>query len=627
MKKFDNKYKNNINQIIFIIAIVFSLIHLHYPVFGMWKTNRIIFLMFCLLIIFLDHPLKSNKPSVQRLFRFVDLFLILLVLLFSFHPIINFNEFLQRYGALLKIDIIYGVIGFLLTLEAVRRTLGYPMIFLCSFFVIYAYLGPYMPDIIAHKGLILPDIVDAIYVTPEGLYGLPVSVMSSYVFLFIIFGSLLSASGGVDHLMNLANALVGKTIGGPAKLSVISSGLMASISGSAVSNVVTTGAMTIPMMKRIGLKPAAAGGIEAAASTGGMITPPIMGAVAFVMSEMIGVPYIRIIIIAIIPAFLYYFAMFIAVDLECKKANLPITGSTDLSIFQVLKNGWWMFISIILLFILLSLQITSSRAILFCVILMIIAILVQNGFKHGIEKIAESFDNSARVVAPIGAICAAAGIIISMLYVTGLGLRLNQILLELSGGIPIIALILIMIICIILGMGLPATAAYITTAALSSSFLLNFGFTIEAVHFFIMFFAVLSNITPPVCLATYTATGIANSDFWKTAFYGMRIGFSGYIIPFLFIYSPSLLLVNSSFIDVVKALFFSLILLYSLAIVSIGFLDRKINILERSIIFIFALLLFFPTSLITNIASTLALLLFIVWIKKGKSLNPTSPNP
>jgi len=403
-----SKAKKWVYYIVFVLSVSAALIHLYYPMFGIWKTNRIIHLMLFLLIVLLTHPLKSENPKFNKLGRMLDGVLVLGVLAFSVHPLIDFDSFLLRAESLTRADVWMGTLGTLLTLEAVRRTLGLPMIILTVSSIAYALLGAHLPDLIAHKGAFWEDIINFVYVLPEGLYGLPIAVMTSYVFLFIIFGALLEASGGITHIMNFSNALVGKSIGGPAKISVISSGMMGSISGSAIANVVTTGTMTIPMMKRIGFSPHLAGGIEAIASTGGLIMPPIMGAAAFVMCEMVGIPYVKVIVMAAIPAVLYYFTLFIIVHLEAKRVNLDSNDlqKDRLSIYQSIRKGWWVAIPVLFLVASLVFQYSPSRSVVISILSLMVIIIVKSGIQEGIKLILQAFHSAARATGPISILCA-----------------------------------------------------------------------------------------------------------------------------------------------------------------------------------------------------------------------------
>jgi TRAP transporter 4TM/12TM fusion protein len=495
------------------------------------------------------------------------------------------------------------------------------MIILTLSSIVYAFFGAYFPDLVAHKGAYWEDIINICYVLPEGLYGLPIAVMTSYVFLFIIFGALLEASGGITHIMNFANALVGRSIGGPAKIAVVSSGMMGSISGSAIANVVTTGTMTIPMMKRIGFSPHLAGGIEAIASTGGLIMPPIMGAAAFVMCEMIGTTYLKVIVMAAIPAVLYYFTLFIIVHLEAKRIyDDPDKFSKDqLTVFQAIIKGWWVAIPVLILVVSLVVQYSPSRSVVVSILSLICIIIVKNGIVEGIKLILNSFVSAARSTAPISILCAAAGIIIGMLFLTGLGLKFSGIVISLAHGVPIIALMLVMSVCIILGMGLPVTASYITTVTLSAPALVAFGFPLPAIHLFIIFFAVLSGITPPVCLASYTAAGVAKSDLLKTSWVALKYGFTGYIIPYLFIFMPSLLIVESNIWSILFNTIKVCFGLMAAAIGIVGFIDRSLAHLSRLIFVITGFLLVTP-SLSANIIGFIGLSIIFLYHKKHLSL-------
>lgn len=600
-------------RLIFGIAVAAALLHLYYPLFGVWKTSRVLHLMAFLVIVFLAYPLCSERAGARLLGRIVDAVLIFGALAFSIYPLLEFDQFILRAEFLTDSDIVMGVIGTLVVLEAVRRAAGMAMVILSLVCIIYAFLGPYMPGLIAHKGAALEDVINIIYVAPEGLYGLPVAVMSTYVFLFIIFGALLETSGGSAHIIRVADAMVGNRPGGPAKIAVFASGMMGSISGSSVANVATTGAVTIPMMTRTGLPAHVAAGIEAVASTGGMIMPPIMGAVAFIMSEMVGLPYLQVIIVATIPAFLFYFTLYVIVHLEARKraGQLVAVGDPGVGVMTALAQAWWVAFPILILVVLLVMQYSAPRAVVFSILSIVIVIFVQNGIREGVRRTLAAFDAAARATAALTVLCAAAGIVISMVYVTGIGVRFSSIVLNLSGGNEILALLLVAAVCIVLGMGLPVTAAYLTTVAIAGPAMQQLGFSAYAVHMFVIFYAVLSSITPPFCMASYTAAGIAGSHVWRTAWWALKYGLTGFIIPFLFVFSPALLILGSNAWDVTSSLALAVLGLTALAGCVVGFMSRRLSVMERGTLGVAAASILCQQLWLTLSGSLLYLVLYI----------------
>jgi TRAP transporter 4TM/12TM fusion protein len=615
------------NKIVFLIAILTSLIHLYYPVFGILKTSRVIHLLLFSVIVFLVYPLKTENRILKKVGFSIDILLILGAITFGVYPLLDFDAFILRAESLITMDIWMGILAIVVVLEGVRRSTGLPMLILSLLFLTYAFTGPHMPDLIAHKGAFLEDVINIVYIAPEGLYGLPTAVMTSYVFLFIIFGSLLEASGGSHHIMNL----VGRMTGGPAKIACISSGMMASISGSAVANVATTGAVTIPMMKKMGFPPHVAGAIEAIASTGGMITPPVMGAAAFIMCELVSTTYLKVIIMAAIPAILYYYTLFIVIHLESRKRGLKThEQDEEFSVYRSVKEGWWVAIPLVTLVGLLVSQYSAPRSIVFSILTLVVIIYVKNGLWEGTKKILNAFNASTHSTCSLSILCAAAGVVISMVNLTGLGIKFSTIILTLSHGVSFIALLIAAFVCVFLGMGLPVTAAYLTTVAIAGPALVNLGFPLPASHLFVIFFAVLSNITPPFCMSAYTASGIAKSDVWKTGWLAFKYGFTGYIIPFLFIFTPALLILNADFANIAKTLIVTAVSLSALAIGIVGFFRVSLSIPWRLLFVSSGILLVLKSIPMKGIGLGLyvvMLFLFLTRYKTSPVLRTMPPTP
>ena len=434
----------------------------------------------------------------------------------------------------------------LLVLEATRRSVGLPIVLVAAAFLLYGLAGPYLPEFIAHKGYDVERLVSYLIWTTEGLFGIPLAVSATFVIIFIMFGAFLDKLGAGGFFIDLALALTGRVRGGPALSAVVASGFMGSISGSSVSNVVTTGAFTIPLMRRTGYKPLFAGAVEAVASTGGQIMPPVMGAGAFVMAEMLGVSYAKIALAAAIPALLYFLSVGLMVYFEAARNNLEIIGPDQVPpIKETLRKGCHLLIPLGLLIYLLVIEhLSPMLAGLYSIIALVtVASLFSLIRERRIpwREILEALRHGAVTAVPVALACAAAGLVIGVVSLTGLGVRFTQFIVGFSGGVLWLAAGLTMI----LGMGLPTTAAYIITAILGVPALEKLGVDPLAAHMFIFYFAIISFITPPVAISAYAASAISGANAMKTGMMSFQLGLAGFIVPFLFIYSPSILLQGS----------------------------------------------------------------------------------
>ncbi|BAS28205.1 TRAP transporter permease [Limnochorda pilosa] len=440
-----------------------------------------------------------------------------------------------------------GLLLLVLVLEAARRAVGWPLVLIAGLFVVYALAGPYFPAFISHKGYSIWRLVETFSWTTEGVLGVPIAASATYVAVFILFGSFLERLGGARFFLDLSLAAAGHQKGGPAQVAIVSSGLMGTISGSAVANVVTTGAFTIPLMKRIGYRPHFAGAVEAVASTGGQIMPPVMGAAAFVMAEMIEAPYWQIVLAAILPAVLYYAAAAIQVYLRADRLGLEGIPRSELPrLGTTLAAGWYLLIPLaVLIHLLMVLRYSPTRAGIWSLLLMVAVSSAQYLWKERRfpwREILEALESGGRTLVVVATACGAAGIIIGVVSLTGIGVRFSQLVIDLAGGMLPLTLLYTMLACIVLGMGLPTTAAYIVTAVLAAPALVELGVPLLAAHLFVLYFAVLSFITPPVAIAAYAAAGLAGANAMQTGWTAMRLGLAGFIVPFMFVYNQALLL-------------------------------------------------------------------------------------
>jgi len=438
----------------------------------------------------------------------------------------------------------------LVILEATRRVVGLPIVLVAAAFLLYGLLGPHMPEIIAHKGYSPQRLISYLVWTTEGVFGIPLAVSATFVMVFIIFGAFLDKLGAGGFFIQMALALTGRRRGGPALTSVLASGLMGSISGSSVSNVVTTGAFTIPLMKRTGYSPLFAGAVEAVASTGGQIMPPVMGAGAFVMAELLGVSYAKVALAAAAPAALYFASVGLMVYLEARRRRLAVLAPGELpSARATLRQGFHLLLPLaVLVYLLVVRQLSPMLSGLWAIVALVITASVVIFIRQRRlpwREIVQALEKGAVIAVPVALACATAGMVIGVVSLTGLGVRFTQMVIHLSGGVLWLAGLMTMLACIVLGMGLPTTAAYIITAILGVPALMDLGVPAMAAHMFIFYFAIISFITPPVAISAFAASGIAGTNAMATGFKSFQLGLAGFIVPFLFLYSPSILLQGS----------------------------------------------------------------------------------
>jgi len=595
------------------IAIVMSSYHLYTGAFGAPEAllHRSIHLMFTMVLIFLLYPFRKEKGAyISRLGDFVFLGISLGGILYIFF---NYEYFITRYPyvhPLSPADMAVGILFVLALLEAARRSIGSAMPITAICFLIYAYIGPSLPGLMRHAGFNTEAIIDQLYMTTEGIFGIPLGVSATYVILFVIFGVFLEKSGTGQFFMELAAATTGKAAGGPGKIAVVASGLFGTISGSAVANVMVTGQFTIPMMKRTGFQPYFAGAVEATASTGGQIMPPVMGAAAFVMAEFMGIPYLTVCKHAIIPAILYYLSVFMAVHFEAIRTDLRGMLEAPPRLAAVMLSRGHLLLPVAVMLYFLFEGYTPMYACIFSIIAALILANVKKETRMGLEKILDALENGAKGALQVACACACAGIIIGIVNLTGLGLKFTGFVLYLAGESLTPALLFTMIAGIILGMGLPTTAAYIVMAALLVPGLIKLGIVPIAAHMFVFYYAIISAITPPVALAVYAGAGLAGSNMWKTGLAAVRIGAPGFIIPFMFVYEPSLLFVGSLW-EILSTFITATIGVVMLAAGLIGWFIRETNVVERLLLVVGAILLIKP-GIYTDIMGVVLLLVVII---------------
>lgn len=587
--------------LVIVVSVVFVFYHLYTSRFGMPIVNqhRAFHVGVILFLAFLYYPFgkrsKMSRPTVP------DMVLMILTVVTTIYTIMNVKALAARGGVATTTDIIMGAVVIILVLEGTRRVLGSTLVILSAIFLLYAYLGRYMPGAFAHRGYSISRIINQMYLTSQGIYGLPVGVSSTYLVVFVILGAVLEKSGLGTLFNDVALTAGGRLTGGPAKVSVISSALMGTISGSAASNVATTGAFTIPLMKKVGYKPYFAGAVEAAASTGGQIMPPIMGTCAFIMAEYLGVSYLSIATAAIIPALLYFMGVFFQIDLRSRKMGLRGLTREELpDVVSTVKRYGLLVIPVVILIYLMMNGHTPLYAAFYAVVITWALALIHKETRLGPKRIMEMCVNASRSIVSVGIAMACAGFIVAVLSMTGLGLILSDNIKTLANGHAFIALLLTMVVSIILGMGLPTSACYIIAASIAVPILTKMGIPDFQAHFFVMYYAVLSTITPPVALASYVGAGMAGANTNAVGWTAFRLALAGFIVPFFFIYSPAMILIADSTFAIVQAAVTGLIGTFMLAVAIEGYMFKAINPLYR-IIYFAAAIFFMAPGTITDI--------------------------
>ena len=604
------------HYIICAVCILFSGFQLYTAIFGVLDAHlqRTIHLCFGLVLIFLLYP--ARKSWSREKMNPLDAILAVLSVVATMYLVVNYKELVTRAGMNTPTDIAIGVIGVLLVFEATRRTVGWPMLTVALVFLAYAFLGPYMPGILAHRGVSFDELVSHLYFTTEGIFGVPMGVSSTFIFLFILFGAYLDATGLGKFFIDFANALAGWAVGGPAKVAVLSSGLMGTVSGSSVANVAGTGSFTIPMMKKLGYRPSFAGAVEAAASTGGQLMPPVMGAAAFLMAEFVGVPYIEVVKAAVIPALLYYTGIWLSVHYEAKKYGLKGTPREELPKFgPLLREKGHLALPLIVIVYLLVTGYTPMRAALYAIGLTIVCACLRKNTRITFKQFVEGLIVGAQSVLGVLIACASAGIIIGVVTKTGVGLKLATALLDLAGGKMLPAMFFTMITSLILGMGVPTTANYVITSTIAAPALVQMHVPVLAAHMFAFYFGIVADVTPPVALAAYAGAGIAGANPMKTGVTAAKLAIAAFVVPYIFVLAPQLLMINATAPTILMAMVTAIIGMWGLSLAMIGFCQHPLNVLQR-IAFFGGLCLIIPGSM-TDLIGIVILFLGYQWQRRN----------
>ncbi len=563
---------NRFEKIIFdILSVSIVLFYSYSAVLKPAATqyHRGIYVIITYILVFLLYKSKS------RLMRVVDYILIFLSISTIGYWMLNFEVINYRTGAETPVDMAVAVVGVLIGIELARRVVGMAFVIIGTLLLIYGVYGPYAPDLFAHPGDTFPCLCTTIFYKSDGVFGIMANVLATYVLLFVLFGAFLKKSGAQKFFINFPLALVGHKIGGPGKVAVVASGLFGSISGSAIANTVSTGSFTIPMMKKAGFKPHIAGAIEPAASIGGMFMPPIMGAGGFIMAELTGMPYSRIMLVALFPAFMYFFSVFVMIHYEAKKHNI-VGERYQYGAFEILKKEWFYTLPLIVITVFMlygfSAGYSAILGIVSCLIISWFRKETRIGIKRFIEASREGTESSLKIGATVGVI----GIIIGVLTFTGLVLTFADIVIQLAHGNLFLTILLIALASLVLGMGVPVTAAYLITAVVAVPALTHIGVNDIAAHMIVYWLSQDSNITPPVCIAAFAGATIAGANMWRTAFSAFKFAKFLYIGPFLFGYVPAFSL-QGDVMDIVKVFILIIIGTYLFAYTMSGIWFKNVR--------------------------------------------------
>ncbi len=582
-------------KLIAAIAITFSVFQVYTAAFGTLDAmlQRAIHLAFALCLIYLLYPARVSWPRDK--IHPIDVVFAILGAAAPLYIVVFYKQLVMRAGLVTTTDYIVGIIAILLILEAVRRVVGIPMVCVAILFLVYALYGRQLPGFLAHRGADLPTLVQHLFYTTEGIFGIPLGVSSTFIFLFILFGAFLEKTGLGQLFIDLSNAVAGWAAGGPAKVAVIASALEGTVSGSSVANTAGSGSFTIPMMKKLGYEPEFAGAVEATASTGGQLMPPIMGAAAFLMAEFIGLPYFRIVTAAIIPSLLYYFGVWTQVHFEAKRLGLKGMSRDELpKIGDVLKERGHLLVPLIALIYLLAKGYTPMRAALVAIVLTIGCAMLKKNTRISFFDIVEGLEKGARGALGVVAATACAGIIVGVVTLTGLGLRLGSVLVDIADGKLFLTLVFTMLTSIILGMGVPTTANYVITSTIAAPALIMMDVPVLAAHMFVFYFGIIADVTPPVALAAFVGAGIAKANPLKTGIQATKLAIAAFLVPYIFVYNPSLLLIDVNAVDMILISITAIVGIIGVGAGMEGFFLMDLTVIERVIFFVGGLLLVIP---------------------------------
>ena len=634
MKKFDRESNTRVwegtpKKILRYVLAAFMLFMVYMNLWATWsgQIRRCLFVGFVILFTFFIYPVKKGNVKPNSM-PWYDILLAVAGCIPYFYYVANFKRIVAMGIAIGQTEVILGIIGTLVLAECCRRAVGLPILVVAGCFVLYAFIG---------RGMSMDLVVYNIFYTTNGIIGTPISVCSTYIALFLLFGAFLEATGVANFFIDCANALVGWASGGPAKVAVVSSALCGMVSGSSVGNTVTTGSVTIPMMKKTGYPPEFAGAVEAASSTGGQIMPPIMGAAAFLMAEYMGVTYGQVTLWAILPAVLYFGGIFISVHLEAKKLGLKGIPRSELPRFKYLIRNVYLLLPLVFLIWMVtanirSLQFSAAIAILISIAVSLVGTIrdasaevreTKTGSVAGItakktgRMILDSLEAGGKGSITVAVACAMAGMIAGCITVTGLASKLISGVIAISSAIPnptlslLLALFLTMLCCIVLGMGVPTTANYCIMASTCAPILITLGIPKVAAHFFVFYFGIVADITPPVALAAYAGSAIAKSDPMKTGINATKLAIAAFIVPYIFAMNPSMLLMDQGVLAAIQVIITSCLGIFGIAAALEGYVVARAPWWQRILLAAGGLCLIDP-SLMTDIVGVAAIVIVVV---------------
>ncbi len=616
MKKYDREsnqrtWTGKPGLVVKTIIVAFSLWCIYVTLFATFleEIRLTSFMALIILMGFLIYPARKGDNR-ENYMPWYDIVMMILGTGAFLYYTFNANAIILQGTRFQPYQIVIGIIGILALVEVTRRCVGVPILCVAFFFVVYALsFGLTNPEFFGRVRYFVRNL----FYTKEGIFSTPVNVCSKYIVVFIIFGAFLERTGISNFFIQLANCVAGRFSGGPAKVSVISSALCGMVSGSSVGNTVTTGSVTIPMMKKTGYKAEFAGAVEAAASTGGQIMPPIMGAAAFLMADFIGVPYSSILSRAILPAILYFAGIFITVHLEAKRLGLSGIPKEELPKFKLLVRKIYLLLPLVMLVVWVSGNyMTMQRAASFAIVLSIVVSLFDKENRITLPKFFDALEAGGKSTITVATACGVAGIISGSITMTGLANELINGIIAVSNNHLIIALFLTMLCCIVLGMGVPTTANYCIMAATCAPILIRMGVPALAAHFFVFYFGIVADITPPVALAAYAGSAIAKANPMKTAFNASRLAIAVFIVPYVFCFSPALLMIDTNAMEVIRIVITSFIGIFGVAAGLEGYLKKEMNPLQRILFVVAGLMLIFP-SWITDIVGIVLIAAVIIW--------------
>lgn len=575
------QFEGPMKWITFGLLVLFSVYQLSATLFLTLppQIHRPIHLAFGLGLVYLLYA--GSKKGNNGKVGIVNIILALLGVSVCLYWVFDYEGLVTRTGNYTTLDMVVGGIAILLVLEAARRVVGIPITTIAALFLLYTYFGPYMPGFLEHRGSDVERIIGHSYYTLEGILGTPLAVSSTFIFLFVLFGAFLEKTGVGEYFNDLSLVVAGRRIGGPAKVAVFSSALQGTISGSSVANVVTSGAFTIPMMKRLGYRSEFAAAVEASSSTGGQIMPPVMGAAAFLMAEFIGVPYLEIAKSAALPAILFFVGIWIMTHFEAKRLGLRGLTKEELPDKKEVLKKMYLLLPIIIIITALMMNVSAERSAIIGIVATIVVGAFRKETRMSVADILEALASGARMALGVVAATACAGIIVGTITLTGIGLKLANGLIDLAGGQLFLTLFFTMIASLILGMGTPTTANYIITSTIAAPALIQLGVPEIAAHMFTFYFGIVADITPPVALAAFAAAGIAKSKPIRTGIESTRLSIAAFMAPYIFVVSPALLLINTTFFESIWVMLTSTLGMIGVGAGLIGYWMAKLNPLER----------------------------------------------